>query len=186
MDTKNQTQCVDKADALDILDRTIDFVRNCDNKASIFLGTFGVILTIVLTTEGLNNLMSIVRMAIAQKTFCNSLYLLLLAGSIIVMVFGLSQIIKVLGVKIDSSAEDGLDVDSKIFFEHIRKNNYLGYKVKLLATTEEVFLNDVISQIYINSCICHDKYKNYQCGLKWTLIGFCGFSVLWIIGAVVF
>ena len=144
MDTKNQTQCVDKADALDILDRTIDFVRNCDNKASIFLGTFGVILTIVLTTEGLNNLMSIVRTAIAQKTFCNALYLLLLAGSIIVMVFGLSQIIK------------------------------------------EVLLNDVISQIYINSCICHDKYKNYQCGLKWTLIGFCGFSVLWIIGAVIF
>ena len=123
MDTKNQTQCVDKADALDILDRTIDFVRNCDNKASIFLGTFGVILTIVLTTEGLNNLMSIVRTAIAQKTFCNALYLLLLAGSIIVMVFGLSQIIKVLGVKIDSSIEDGLDGDSKIFFEHIRKNN---------------------------------------------------------------
>jgi len=41
MDTKNQSQCMDKADALDILDRTIDFVRNCDNKASIFLGTFG-------------------------------------------------------------------------------------------------------------------------------------------------
>lgn len=55
---------MDKADALDILDRTIDFVRNCDNKASIFLGTFGVILTIVLTTEGLNNLILIVRTAI--------------------------------------------------------------------------------------------------------------------------
>lgn len=63
---------------------------------------------------------------------------------------GLSQIIKVLGVKIDSSAEDGLDGDSKIFFEHIQKSNYLGYKDKLLATTEEAFLNDVISQIYIN------------------------------------
>lgn len=185
MDTKNQSQCVDKADALDILDRTIDFVRNCDNKASIFLGTFGVILTIVLTTEGLNNLMLIVRAAIAKKTFCNALYLLMMAGFIIAMVFGLSQIIKVLGVKIDSSAEEGLDGDSKIFFEHIQKNNYSAYKEKLLGITEEIFLNDVISQIYINSCICHDKYKNYKCGLKWTLIGFCGFSILWIIGAVI-
>lgn len=186
MDTKNQTQCVDKADALDILDRTIGFVRNCDNKASIFLGTFGVILTIVLTTDGLNNLMSIVQTVITQGTFCSALYLLMMTGSIIAMIFGVSQIIRVLGVKVDSSAEEGLDGDSKIFFEYIRKNNYLGYRVKLLATTEEAFLNDVISQIYINSCICHDKYKNYQCGLKWTLIGFCGFSVLWIIGAVVF
>lgn len=185
MDTKNQTQCVDKADALDILDRTIDFVRNCDNKASVFLGTFGVILTIVLTTDGLDNLMSIIRTAIAQKTFCNALYLIMMIGFIIAMIFGVSQILKVLGVKIDSSAEDGLDGDSKIFFEHIRKSNYLGYKKKLLATTEDVFLNDIISQIYINSCICHDKYENYKCGLKWTLIGFCGFSVLWIIGAVI-
>lgn len=96
----------------------------------------------------------------------------MMAGFIIAMVFGLSQIIKVLGVKIDSSAEEGLDGDSKIFFEHIQKNNYSAYKEKLLGITEEIFLNDVISQIYINSCICHDKYKNLKCGLKWTLIGF--------------
>ena len=185
MDAENKSHYVDKDSALDILDRTIGFVRNCDNKASIFLGTFGVILTIVLTTDGLNNLMSIVQKVITQGTFCSALYLLMMTGSILAMIFGVSQIIRVLGVKVDSSAEEGLDGDSKIFFEYIRKNNYLGYKVKLLATTEEVFLNDVISQIYINSCICHDKYKNYQCGLKWTLIGFCGFSVLWIIGAVV-
>ena len=61
MDTENKSHYVDKDGALDILDRTIGFVRNCDNKASIFLGTFGVILTIVLTTDGLDNLMSIVQ-----------------------------------------------------------------------------------------------------------------------------
>lgn len=186
MDTENKSHYVDKDGALDILDRTIGFVRNCDNKASIFLGTFGVILTIVLTTDGLDNLMSIVQAVITQGTFCSALYLLMMTGSIIAMIFGVSQIIRVLGVKVDSSAEEGLDGDSKIFFEHIQKSNYSEYKEKLLGMTEETFLNDIISQIYINSCICHDKYTNYKCGLKWTLIGFCGFSVLWIIGAVIF
>ncbi|MGN0351083.1 MAG: hypothetical protein ACI4ES_05470 [Roseburia sp.] len=186
MEEKDNVQYLNKDDALDILDRTIDFVRNCDNKASIFLGIFGVILTIALTTEGLDNLMSIIRAAIAQKGFCNILFLLIMAGFLIITVFGLSQIIKVLGVKVDSSAEEGLDGDSKIFFEYISKNNYLSYKKKLLAATEEEFFNDITSQIYINSCICRDKYKSYKCGLKWTLIGFCGFTVLWIIGAIIF
>lgn len=186
MEEKDKTQRLDKSDALDILDRTIDFIRNCDNKAAIFLGTFGVILTIALTTEGLNNLMSIIQAAIAQQTFCNVLYLLMMSGSIIATVFGLSQIIKVLGVKVDFSSEEGLDGDSKIFFEHISKNCYLSYKKKLLAITEEELLNDIASQIYINSCICRDKYRCYKHGLKWTLIGFCGFIVLWVIGIVIF
>lgn len=36
MDTENKSHYVDKDSALDILDRAIGFVRNCDNKASIF------------------------------------------------------------------------------------------------------------------------------------------------------
>ena len=60
MEASNNNEPFDKSDALDILDRTIDFVRTFDNKASIFLGFFGVILTIILTTEGANNLISII------------------------------------------------------------------------------------------------------------------------------
>lgn len=186
MEEKIKTQYIDKTEALDILDRTIDFVRNCDNKASIFLGSFGVILTIVLTTEGLDSLMSIIRAATAHKTFCDVLYLLLMIGFMITMIFGLSQIIKVLDVTIDFATEEGLDRDSKVFFEHISKNNYLGYRNKLLSTTEEEFLNDITSQIYINSCICRDKYNKYRCGLKCTLIGSCGVAILWIIGVIIF
>lgn len=186
MGAKDKTQHLDKSDALDILDRTIDFIRNCDNKASIFLGIFGVILTIVLTTEGLNNLMSIIQTAVEQKTFCNILYLLMFFGFAIITIVGLSQIIKILGVQVDFSSEKGLDGDSKIFFEHISKNKYSCYKKKLLTVTEEEFLNDITSQIYINSCICRDKYRHYKIGLRLTLIGFCGFIVLWVIGAVMF
>lgn len=180
-------QTIDESDAIDILDRTIDFVRNCDNKASIFLGIFGVVLTIVLTTDGVNNLVSIFDSAITQTSFCNVLYLLLMAGSVIITSFGLTQIVRVLGVKVDFSKEEGLDTDSKIFFEHITKNtNYLTYKTKLSNISDKEFLNDITSQIYINSCICSEKYKNYKCGLKWSLIGFSAFITLWTIGTILF
>jgi len=184
---KAKMQAIDKADAIDILDRTIDFVRNCDNKASIFLGAFGVILTIVLTTDGVDNLASIFNSAIAQLSFCNILFLVLMLCAVVAVVVGLSQIIRVLGVKVESLKEEGIACDSKIFFEGIKKNtNYLTYKAKLFNMSDEEFLNDIASQIYINSCICSDKYKNYKCGLKWSLIGFIAFIVLWIIGTILF
>jgi hypothetical protein len=178
---------IEKSDAIDILDRTIDFVRNCDNKASIFLGVFGVIVTIVLTTDGVDNLTAIFNAAIAQLSFCNVLYLAMMVGAVVAVVFGLSQIIRVLGVKVDPLKEEGIENDSKIFFESIKRNvNYIAYKAKLLSMSDEEFLNDVTSQIYINACICSDKYKNYKCGLKWSLIGFIAFVVLWAIGTILF
>ena len=38
--------------AAQTLDRNINFITNCDNKTSIVLATFGVLLTIILTNEG--------------------------------------------------------------------------------------------------------------------------------------
>ena len=184
---KTKSQTIDKSDAIDILDRTIDFVRNCDNKASIFLGIFGIILTILLTTEGVNNLVSIFNTAIAQISFCNIVYLVLTVASVIITLFGLSQIVRVLGAQVDFPKKEGLDNDSKIFFGHIAKNtNYISYRTKLLNVTDEEFINDIVSEIYINSCICSSKYKKYKCGLKWSLIGFFAFIVLWMSGTIFF
>ncbi len=186
MKSTDAKQILDKTDALDILDRTIDFIRNCDNKASIFLGVLGAILAIVLTTDGLGNLVSIIQTAFDQRTFCSILYLLILSGSIVATIFGLGCVLKVLGVQLDFSSEPGLDRDSKIFFKHISRNSYLCYKQKLLTSTEDNLINDITSQIYINSCICSDKYRYYKRGLSWSLWGIFSFIVLWIIGFFVF
>ena len=55
--------------ATQTLDRNIGFVINCDNKTSIVLATFGVLLAIILTNEGLNEIFNIVKACIAIKTF---------------------------------------------------------------------------------------------------------------------
>jgi len=175
-----------KTDLIDILDRTIGFIRNCDNKAAIFLGTVGVILTIVLTTDGLSSLLSIINSAIKQKSFFAILYLLTMFCAIISILFGLSQMIKVLDATIGFPSKAGLEENSVIFFEPISNNKYLEYKKRIYRTTEEEFLNDITSEIYINACICSGKYKNYKHGLRWTLCGFCVFMVFWAIGTIFF
>lgn len=176
MEANNDNKHFDKSDALDILDRTIDFVRTFDNKASIFLGFLGVILTIIFTI-GANNLISIIHSAISIRSFCSVFYLLMIIGFSIAIGVGISRMIRVIDAEIDSHAEGGLNEESKMFFEHISKNNYMCYKSKLLSAATDDFLNNIISQIYINSLVCHHKYKNYKCGLKWTFIGLCGFSI---------
>ena len=60
--------------ATQTLDRNIGFVTNCDNKTSIVLAVFGVLLAIILTNEGLNEIFNIVRTCIATMTFCSISY----------------------------------------------------------------------------------------------------------------
>ena len=45
--------------ATQTLDRNIGFVTNCDNKTSIVLATFGVLIAIIFTNEGLNEIFNI-------------------------------------------------------------------------------------------------------------------------------
>lgn len=176
---------ITKEEAIGILDRTINFVQSCDSKASAILGVLGVAFTIALTTDGLNSLIQIVRTAANQKTFWGISFLIIFLGSIFTIIFGLSRIAKVLRAEICFLQEEGIDNDSKMFFESVSKNNdYLSYKHKLVNMSEDEFLNDVISQIYINSCICSRKYKNYVCGFKWLLVGFSAFLFLWVIGTI--
>ena len=59
--------------ATQTLDRNIGFVTNCDNKTSIALAAFGVLLAIILTNEGLSAIFDIVISCIEAKTFCNIL-----------------------------------------------------------------------------------------------------------------
>lgn len=66
--------------ATQTLERNIGFVTNCDSKTSIALAAFGVLLTIILTNEGLNEIFNIVKECIETKTCCNILYLLCFAG----------------------------------------------------------------------------------------------------------
>ena len=173
--------------ATQTLDRNIGFVTNCDNKTSIVLAAFGVLLAIILTNEGLNEIFTIVKACIASKSFCSILYLLCFAGAIFSMVLGMFNLGSVLVAKTSEEAIGRKDENSRIFFAGIRKNgNYNTYQQKFCAMSKEDFLNDLIEQIYINADIASIKYATYNRGLRRTIVGFIFFVVLLLIGIYIY
>ena len=173
--------------ATQILDRNIGFVTNCDNKTSVVLAAFGVLLAIILTNEGLNEIFNIVNVCIATKTFCSMLYLLCFIGAIFSMVWGMFNLGSVLIAKTSEEAIGRKDENSCIFFAGIRKNgNYNTYHQKFRAMSKEDLLNDLIEQIYINADIASVKYATYNRGLRRTIVGFIFFVALLLIGIYIY
>ena len=173
--------------ATQILDRNIGFVTNCDNKTSIVLAAFGVLLAIILTNEGLNEIFNIVKACIATKTFCSILYLLCFSSAIFVMALGIFNLGSVLVAKTSEEAIGSKDENSRIFFAGIRKNgDYNTYHQKFYAMSKEDLLNDLIEQIYINADIASIKYATYNRGLKRAIVGFIFFVVLLLIGIYIY
>ena len=178
-----------KEEALNTLDRTIGFVNNCDSKSSVILGIFGVIITILLSSEGINELKNIIKSAITEDTTCGVFYLIFLFVSGAVFSFGSFKLLMVLFANTNCGDDNQVDLerDSKIFFGSICNNaNFKQYKEKLTTYSEEDYLNDIISQIYINSVICNKKFENYKNGMKISIIGFLAFIFMWGLGIIIY
>ena len=177
-----------REDALDILDRTIGFINSCDNKAATVLGFFGVIIALIFTFDGISSITEIIGCLIRNVSFFYVLFLVFWFASLIVFGYGIYKLLSVLFAKIDCSdmMEDDFEMDSKIFFGDIAKNvTFKLYKKKLLSCDSEMIINDIISQIYINSVICQRKFNRYNNGLRSVLLGFVCFTILWIIGTYI-
>ena len=76
-----------------------------------------------------------------------------------------------------------MNLTSLMYFHNIAKyNTYNDYKNKVLNATNDEFFNDILSQIYLNSKICTEKYENYNKGLILSIKGAIVFVILWAIG----
>ena len=173
--------------ATQTLERNISFVANCDNKISIALAAFGVLLAIILTNEGLNKIFDIIKTCIQIKTFCSSFYLICFAVAIFVMLRGMFNLGSVLIAKTSEESIGRKDENSRIFFAGIRKSgDYKTYNQRFCAMSREDLLNDLIEQIYINADIASTKYATYNLGLKRTSIGFIMFVALLLVGIYIY
>ncbi|EES48092.1 DUF5706 domain-containing protein [Clostridium botulinum] len=186
---QNNFKKIKKNDALDILDRTITFVNSCDTKASVVIGISGVLLTILSSNERVTEIKSIIKSAIGSDKWYGVLYLGILVCVVIVGVFGIVKLLQVLFPKIncDELNQEGIELNSKIFFGGICKNStYNQYKEKVMNYNEDEYLNDIISQIYLNSIICERKFKNFKVGVAATFLGFLSFFVVLIVGKILY
>lgn len=189
MNEINDLSRIKKDDALDILDRTIGFINFCDSKTSVFLGIFGVLLTILFSSDGVKDLKAIIKLAISSGNCYGIIFVIVLACTVIVFTFGIIKLLHVLfpQMELKGIKQEDIDFDSKIFFGSICKNTkYKQYREKLMNCSGDEYLNDIISQVYLNSIICNKKYCYFKIGLMTTIIGFLCFLTTWGIGIIIY
>lgn len=164
LDTKNDDTRFSVDEANHILDRTIGFINNCDSKASIILAIDSGFLAIVL-------------MNVNQSNYPRIISLLLIAiGATFIIV---SLIARISNRKFIMKRNEESSV---LFFGDIeRYPSVEAYRQTFIKTKTDQYLKDILSQIYINSCICSKKYRIYNLGTRISLVGmllYILFSVL--------
>jgi uncharacterized BrkB/YihY/UPF0761 family membrane protein len=168
-------------EAFNVLDRVIGFINNCDNKASIVLGSTVAILAIIFSSEGIRKIVDIISAILFSQTgkpsIGEAVYLVLLIVSLALLLIGLVYLVLTIIARIKTSGS------SAIYFGHITQlKDATAYKERVLSSTKEELLEDILNQIYINSSICSCKYKHYNRGLKYTVIGFTTLIAILAIG----
>lgn len=168
------------------LERNLGFISNCDNKASIILTAVGVLLTIILTSEGLASIKDILKKSLSQITFLNFIYMFVFFSSVIILLSGILFLISVLIARSGISETKG-SKNSLIFFGGINSfNKIANYEKAIKKMDKKDLLDDLISQIYINSKIATKKYRRYNLGLKFTVIGFFLFIGVLLFGHYIY
>lgn len=169
------------------LERNIGFITGCDNKTSIVLAMLGVILTVVFTNVKFSDLLNIVNGCITSKSFGDVMYLLFLIFSFVLLISGIIKLCKVLIGNVNETARGINSTPSHIFFSGIQKNeSFANYSDSFRVLSKEEVLNELLSQIYINSDIANTKYSLFNSGLKNSIIGLGLSSLLLLIGFLIY
>lgn len=154
------------------------WISNVDTKSSIIFTFFGVIITIVFTSNIGNSIANILSYKVADEiniiTFSNSILYWLVITLFIVIVLSIYNFFQTLKGRINPNIykQEGLNVNSNIFFGTIANKEYSKFEEEVNNETDTDILNDIHSQIYINSHIANRKFKFYNKSLLWTFIVF--------------
>lgn len=153
------------------LDRVNMWISNCDQKASFILAMLGVGITILFTSD----FVKYVRKTIIApfKTYlCDNIQYVdwlkcAVALSLIYVCIGVIitfyQLVNSLRAKTDINRffQQGIERKSMLHYESVANMTYNEF-----CTSEVHIINDLRSQVYINSIICTAKFKHYKKAIK--------------------
>lgn len=159
------------------LERILGFVRTVDDKASIVLTMVGVVLTLSTTlgiTKTIENLLNHSQVTVI---FISVTIIFLF----VISVCGIYYLMRVIWPRTAYPCEESnIEQDSKIYPGGIASNKlYSEYCSKLEMYGDENYLNDLRSQIYINSKIYAQKCSDFKCGF---MLSICGMFSLMFVG----
>lgn len=152
-----------------ILERTKDWINNVDIKISILIAFMGVLLGYILIDSNTDIIYKIINSIATRNITCfkiiKGLFIVCLYGSTICSIIKLTFALKG-KVDIKDFKESGITINSLIFYGSISNKKYEDFKNCMLNQTKESNFNDILSQIYITSKICDNKFRNYNQGLN--------------------
>lgn len=153
------------------LDRINMWISNCDQKASFLLALVGVVITVIFTSGVtpriiqtlVNPFIDYCKDGVGSFCFWRTMDALLLVSGLVLIFLSMSHLLLCLMAKTDYSKfqQPGMEQKSHLFFGHIASMTYDEF-----CHTDVDKYNDLRSQVYTNSVICSDKFKNYRKGAK--------------------
>lgn len=153
------------------LDRVNMWISNCDQKASFVLATLGVGMTILFTSDFVKYIRKTI--IVPFKTYlCDNIQnvdwlkcviVLSLIYVCIGVIITFYQLVNSLRAKTDISrfVQQGIERKSMLHYESVANMAY-----NVFCTSEVHIINDLRSQVYINSIICTAKFKHYKKAIK--------------------
>lgn len=164
-----------------------NWISNCDSKSSYLLTFFGVITTIIFTSDFGESIINALHFSKSientPETISNFFFfvfsILFLTSSLATFYCSFLS----LKARIDSSVYSQTDLisSSNIFFGTIREKEFKIFNQTATSESDEEFLSDLNSQIFINSNIASVKFKYYNLSLISMLITVGIFLLLAII-----
>lgn len=154
------------------------WLSNCDSKCSMVLAFYSVIVTIIFST-GIGSEM-LKTFTYRYSNTCDFISIKLFISLLLSLAFFFSVIITLIhiyktlkgNININAHKEKKLNTNSNIFFNSIVNKNFETFEYISNNENKSEFLNDINSQVFINSKIVSYKFKHYNRSLFWALFTF--------------
>ena len=154
------------------LDRIIGWINNCDQKTSVLLAIEGVVLTVFCTSDYISLIHQrlVIPIYTCYKTgtggfsLTNTIQICLLLAMFVFAFLSIFYSLLVIKGETDIRVFKQPEIENKSLthFSSISNMSFIDFKRGVLKQSEKSLLNDLFSQIYINSSTCHGKFKCHK------------------------
>lgn len=193
-----ESKSFSKEYAFKTLDIVNMWINNCDSKASIILGSIGVIFSIILSSDFTKAIKRIIENAFINIDFYKIVYIIILILAISICVIGLFYLVSCIVPTIILNKSNSKKIKKRknskspainspkslMFYGIIATEEYEEYLKLVISNCDnfDTVMSDLTFQIHSASVICNSKFKKLQKGITLFSIGFLICCILMIIG----
>ena len=165
------------------LDIVNSWLGNVDQKAGILLGIVGVILTVTCTSDVVSKIVNIIKTGFTNFSFCSlkpwiAIGCVLALLSTLISIYFAAHVISVtIDLKKYAKKNPNLVTNSMLHFATIGLRSYEQFRTE--EQNDKQKINDISSQVYVNSIICTRKFKLYNYAL-------IAFKLMFVFTAITF